>query len=288
MAGLMPARSFRMAESVLRATAVATGLLLAGAAGLAAAEPLRVLATTGPETFFYSDESGGTEGLEYDILASFAKTHGRTVEVVWVDAFDEPLDRLAAGDGEVVAGMLTITPERAERFDFTVSYLPVQVALVEPPGRLTSNPEGLVGQRVATTKGTIHETLLSPRPRIQDVQVGEDLSVEASVASQEPICLKHCVGADQEVGDHPIPGTRASQAVQPPECACGFRRISGHRLELDPEDGKRGVEGFSIGEMSPYLRPDHVTGDQGACVVGEPERLSRSLTELSIGSENVE
>jgi ABC-type amino acid transport substrate-binding protein len=50
---------------------------------------------------------------------------------------------------------LTITPQRLEQLDFSESYLPVRVMLVERAGQAAESLESLAGSRVATNEGSV-------------------------------------------------------------------------------------------------------------------------------------
>jgi ABC-type amino acid transport substrate-binding protein len=135
-------------------------VLMCVAALPAAAQPLRVLAFES-EPFFYL-EGGQPAGLEYEILDYFARAHGRPLEIIWEEQFDALLPGLVAGAGDVAAGTITITPEREAQVDFSSSYFPVRVILVEPEGETTADLRDLAGATLATIAGTTYEEILRP------------------------------------------------------------------------------------------------------------------------------
>lgn len=121
--------------------------------------PLRVLASDFAP-FYYRDGDGRVAGLEHLILQSFARAEDREVAVVWVDDFGTIFEALERGDGDLIASTLTITEERAQRFDFTIPYFPVLALLVEREGAPSTGLASLPGKRVVTIKGTTYERIL--------------------------------------------------------------------------------------------------------------------------------
>ena len=159
-------------RALLLAAALAAGI--AGVRGAAAAPapapvgpPLKVLAyDTRP--FFYRD-GDKPAGLEYEILEYYARAKGRPLQVVWVDDFEQVIDRLARGEGDVAAATLTATPERRQQVDFSARYFPVRVMLVEPRDQNTASLADLAGATLATIKGTTYETVMTQVPRAKFV-----------------------------------------------------------------------------------------------------------------------
>jgi ABC-type amino acid transport substrate-binding protein len=154
----------------------------AGSSGAAAqAAPVRVIAYT-VEPFIYQVD-GKPAGLEYEILEHLATASGRTLEVRWTDRFADVLAALDRGDADVAAATITITPERLERFAFTVPYMPVRVLLVEPAGRGAKALDDLRGATLATVKGTTYEALLSKVPDARLLYAGSEEEQFEMVAS---------------------------------------------------------------------------------------------------------
>ncbi len=144
-----------------------SALALASPAG---AETLKVLALESDSFFYHKD--GKLTGIEHDILDYFAKSQNATLQIEWVDSFAGLLERVEKGDVELAAGTITITPERARRMDFTASYFPVQVILVERMSDDTKSLTDLVGQRVGAFTKTTSEDALKAVPGILIVNDG--------------------------------------------------------------------------------------------------------------------
>ena len=146
------------------------------------AEKLHVLALSS-QPFFYDDD-GTPTGIEYEILSYFAKTRNLEIEVEYVNAFPDLLERIAQGEADITAGTITITPERQERVDFSAPYFPVQVVLVERAGE-TSALEDLAGSKVGAFVKTTAEEALSKIEGVEVVQRNGIPGLLSAVASDE-------------------------------------------------------------------------------------------------------
>lgn len=134
------------------------------------AENLKVLALQS-DAFFYQKD-GRVTGIEHDILDYFAKSRGATLQIEWVESFGGILERVEKGEADIAAGTITITPERARKMDFSSSYFPVQVILVERMSDDIKSLTDLVGQKVAAFTKTTAEDALKAVPGILIVNDG--------------------------------------------------------------------------------------------------------------------
>jgi ABC-type amino acid transport substrate-binding protein len=159
-------------------------LLLALSTPAVAQPPLRVVARDF-EPFCYLDAEGEPAGVEYEILQYFAAAQGRELEFVWVEAFADLLPRFDQGDLDIAAGTVTITPARAEVYDFSASYFPVRVHLAEPAGQSTAQLADLAGETLVTMPGTTYEAILEQIPDVELVYAGDENEELAMVARGE-------------------------------------------------------------------------------------------------------
>ncbi len=136
------------------------------------------------EPFFYRD-GGETKGLEYDILSYFSKASGRALDIHWVAQFDELLPAVRDGSADVATGTITITEERAQTVDFSGSYFPVRVAVIEPKSRTSSAVGDLSGLSISTMAGTTYERILKELPGIELVYGVDEEAIIAMVAAGE-------------------------------------------------------------------------------------------------------
>jgi ABC-type amino acid transport substrate-binding protein len=97
----------------------------------------------------------GYDGIEYEILRSFARTlDDAQLDVAVVPSFDALFPALARGEGDVVAASLTDTPERRASMDLSESYFPVREMVIVRRGETAKSFAALAGRRAMTQKGT--------------------------------------------------------------------------------------------------------------------------------------
>jgi len=123
---------------------------------------IRVLVHYSRTKFFVA--SGRPRGYEYDLMKEFEahynrkkKKHETKIPLVFIPVrFDELIPLLLEGRGDVAAGFLTITGERARQVAFTLPYLrnvsEVIVAHVDAPA--VSSLDALSGRRVHVMRGS--------------------------------------------------------------------------------------------------------------------------------------
>jgi membrane-bound lytic murein transglycosylase MltF len=123
---------------------------------------IRVLVHYSRTKFFVA--SGRPRGYEYDLMKEFEahynrkkKKHETKIPLVFIPVrFDELIPLLLEGRGDVAAGFLTITGERARQVAFTLPYLrnvsEVIVANVDAPA--VSSLDALSGRRVHVLRGS--------------------------------------------------------------------------------------------------------------------------------------
>jgi len=155
-------------------------LLALATSAAAQPQPIRVLVRDIEPFVFH--RNGEIAGIDYDLLNYYSKKTGRPLQFIWVDAFDDLLRRLAAGDGDVAASGITLTAARQEKFGDSGSYLPVRIILVEPKSQTTTDLAQLRGRTVATMKGTTYEAVLSKVPDVKLVYGVDEPELIAMVA----------------------------------------------------------------------------------------------------------
>lgn len=123
---------------------------------------IRVLVHYSRTKFFVA--SGRPRGYEHDLMKEFEahynrkKKKGEThIPVVFIPVrFDELIPLLLEGRGDIAAGFITITGERARQVAFTLPYLrnvsEVVVANADAPA--LSSPEDLSGRKVHVLRGS--------------------------------------------------------------------------------------------------------------------------------------
>jgi membrane-bound lytic murein transglycosylase MltF len=156
---------------------------------------IRFLVAYNRTNFFIQD--GRERGFEHELIQQFADFLNRDIgddeppfRVVTLPLpFEDLVARLRAGEGDVVAAGLTITPERAALVDFTEPYLPEVDEILVRAGDVTGidRLEDLAGRMVHVSSGRSyagHLRALSERleagglPPIKVVEVDPHLETE--------------------------------------------------------------------------------------------------------------
>jgi ABC-type amino acid transport substrate-binding protein len=133
----------------------------AALAGVKARGKLVVLAYPDTDSPFLARTGAGQfEGVDASILRGFATSLGVQLEVREITRYDDLLPALVRGDGDVVAGGLSITPAREEVVDFSVPYFPVAIMVIARRDAGVRSVDGLRGKRGAAVPGTTHDSLM--------------------------------------------------------------------------------------------------------------------------------
>lgn len=114
--------------------------------------------------FFRSRD--GYDGIEYQILISFAQTLGAKAEVK-LAKFDSLFGALDRAEGDVVAADLTDTPERRKRADVSDSYFSFRQTVITRSGDPARSYSDLAGRRGITQKGTTWESECLKVPKVK-------------------------------------------------------------------------------------------------------------------------
>jgi len=94
-------------------------------------------------------------------LRYYAKTEGRTLEMLWVESFKDVLPALERGEAEIASAAVTITEARKERFGFSSSYFPSQLVLVQRGSKVSKDLASLSGSRIGVLAGSTSLEALS-------------------------------------------------------------------------------------------------------------------------------
>lgn len=137
---------------------------------------------------------GRAMGYEYELLQRFARERELALEIVVVQDSDELISRLNAGEGDVIAYGMTITPEREEWVSFTHHlYLTHQVLVQRKPqnwrrmrrsewtAELIQSPEQLADDTVTVRrKSAYYQRLVQIQQRLSPTLVIDTVSGETS------------------------------------------------------------------------------------------------------------
>ena len=107
--------------------------------------------------FGYVDDAGAYQGYDVEFAQRLAKDLG--VEPQWVAT--DPANRvpfLESNKVDIILANFTVTEERAEKVDFSLPYMKVQLGVVSPDSALITSVEELAGKKLIVAKGTTAET----------------------------------------------------------------------------------------------------------------------------------
>lgn len=204
-----------------RSTVTLFALLLAVVSCLSVgAGELRVCVST--SALFFSITDGKPSGIEYEILKGFAERRGLGLDLVKV-TFSELIPKLEKHECEVGAGQMTRTLDRERFVDFSASYFPVRIALLQLRGQAPLDVGNLKGTRVLVSKGTAWESAvkgvpgliavedLDGRPSIEQIRAGladavatDSTMVQASLTRNPDLQLACFLPGREEYG-FPMP-----------------------------------------------------------------------------------
>lgn len=141
---------------------------------------LTVLAENSANSYFIY--RGQKMGLEYEILKEFARSIGVKLEVKIVENLDNIIDKLNAGEGDIIACNYTVTKDRRKQIDFSKTFIRTSQVLIQrkPEGwktmrrkewkaELINDPVNLAQQKVHVWKNSsYYERLVNLQNELGD------------------------------------------------------------------------------------------------------------------------
>ena len=121
---------------------------------------IRIGVFTDKAPFGYIDENGKNQGFDIYFTDRIAKDLGVKVEYISLD----PASRVEYAETakvDIVAANFTVTPERAEKVDFSFPYMKVSLGVVSPDGAVIKSVEDLKDKTLIVSKGTTAEYYFS-------------------------------------------------------------------------------------------------------------------------------
>ena len=121
---------------------------------------IRIGVFTDKAPFGYVDENGKNQGFDIYFTDRIAKDLGVNVEYISLD----PASRVEYAETakvDIVAANFTVTPERAEKVDFSLPYMKVSLGVVSPDGAVIKSVEDLKDKTLIVSKGTTAEYYFS-------------------------------------------------------------------------------------------------------------------------------
>ena len=107
--------------------------------------------------FGYVDDAGEYQGYDIEFANRLVTDLGTQVEWVATD----PANRvpfLESNKVDIILANFTVTDERAEKVDFSLPYMKVQLGVVSPDSALVKSVDDLADKTLSVVKGTTAET----------------------------------------------------------------------------------------------------------------------------------
>ena len=98
-------------------------------------------------------ENGKIVGVDIDICQAIANKLGRPLVVVSTN-FDAIVDTLKRGDADLAAAGITVTEERKETCDFSISYATSGITIISRKGAEYKDIDSAKGKRIGVQGGT--------------------------------------------------------------------------------------------------------------------------------------
>ena len=121
---------------------------------------IRIGVFTDKAPFGYVDENGKNQGYDVYFTDRLAKDLGVQVEYISLDPASR-VEYAETGKVDIVAANFTVTPERAEKVDFSLPYMKVSLGVVSPDGAVIKSVEELKDKTLIVSKGTTAEYYFS-------------------------------------------------------------------------------------------------------------------------------
>ena len=184
-------------RSLLIRSAIASAALLAFGVGTAHADLLkdireakkiRIALDTGSPPYGFVDANMKAVGSDVETAHLLAQDLGVAIEVVQTTSPNR-IPFLQTGKADIVVASLSVTPEREKVIDFSVPYAQILAVVAGPKGLQINGFDDLKGKRVATTRGSNNDKVVTTGAKdAQVVRYDDDATlVTAAVSGQADI-----------------------------------------------------------------------------------------------------
>ena len=148
--------------------------------------PLRVIVR--PEPVAFLPRNAEPVRLDRDIARGLAASLGRRYQPVVVKDYPEMINRLLAGDGDIIAASMTVTKARSGRVLFSIPYQHVDELLVVPAGKeAAAHWQDLNGKTICARRGSSYVETLT---QMQEQGVGLHIQLQPEDEDTEEIVDK--------------------------------------------------------------------------------------------------
>ena len=121
---------------------------------------IRIGVFTDKAPFGYVDENGKNQGFDIYFTDRIAKDLGVNVEYISLDPASR-VEYAETAKADIVAANFTVTPERAEKVDFSLPYMKVSLGVFSPDKAVIKSIDDLKDKTLIVSKGTTAEYYFS-------------------------------------------------------------------------------------------------------------------------------
>ena len=148
-----------------------------------AAKKIRVAIDLGVPPYGMTDGQMKATGSDVETARLLAKDLGVDLEIVQTTGANR-IPFLQTGKADIVISSLSVTPERAQVIDFSMPYAQILSVIAGPKSVAIKGFEDLAGKRVASTRGTTNDRLLTEGAKdAQVVRYDDDATLITAVTS---------------------------------------------------------------------------------------------------------
>jgi polar amino acid transport system substrate-binding protein len=176
-------------STLLKAAVALVATVVAAAAhadlldDIRAAKKIRVAIDLGVPPYGMTDGQMKATGSDVETARLLAKDLGVDLEIVQTTGANR-IPFLQTGKADIVISSLSVTPERAQVIDFSVPYAQILSVVAGPRSVAIKGFADLAGKRVASTRGTTNDRLLTEGAKdAQVVRYDDDATLITAVTS---------------------------------------------------------------------------------------------------------
>ncbi|MBN2694222.1 membrane-bound lytic murein transglycosylase MltF [bacterium] len=119
--------------------------------------------------------AGSLANQEYELIKDFAKEQGLKTQRVYASKFDDMVQLLLEGKGDIIAANLTITDERKEKIGFSAALTTIKEFLIGKSDKaIISKKEDLKGLKIAVRKSSSYfKTVTDLQKEVENLEIIE-------------------------------------------------------------------------------------------------------------------
>ncbi|MET4491197.1 transporter substrate-binding domain-containing protein [Bradyrhizobium sp. LA7.1] len=136
--------------------------------------------------FGTTDKNLEPDGFDADLAKRLAKFLGVAVEIVPLTP-PTRIPALTSGRIDILVASFAVTPERARQVWFTNPYNALDMVLLAPKSRPIRSASDLAGLKIGTTRGSLHEALITKLapPTSQIIRFDDDATAYQALLAKQ-------------------------------------------------------------------------------------------------------